>query len=365
MIAENTEHKEEQSSAIDSGTLPEDTILSHTEDEEEEEEQEVENDAVQYPGTIIPDNNVESIEADQDLTGGYELDTDYIDLIHLKIASIEDLNLKRFTKLQSLCLRQNLITSIVGIKDLSDELTELDLYDNRINHISSSIKHLTKLKNLDFSFNLIKNIKNIETLVDLENLYFVQNKIKQITNIEKLTKLKNLELGGNKIEKIENLDTNINIQQLWLGKNKIYKFENLNPLVNLRVLSIQSNRITKIEGLENLINLEELYLSHNGIEKIENLEHNINLQVLDITSNKLKHIENIKHLSKLTDFWCSYNQISNFQEIGDELGKLEQLDTVYFEGNPVQTENPSAYRRKMMLYLGPSLAKIDATYIHS
>ncbi|EGW33192.1 uncharacterized protein SPAPADRAFT_60516, partial [Spathaspora passalidarum NRRL Y-27907] len=352
MPAEIPDTQRESASGIESNTLVDESVLSHTEDEEEEDDEHEgddhgENDAVQYPGTVLPDNNVESIEADQDLASTYDIDTDYIDLIHLKIGSIEDLNLSRFTKLQSLCLRQNLITSIVGIKEIADSLTELDLYDNRINHISSSIKHLTKLKNLDFSFNLIKNIKNIETLVELENLYFVQNKIKHIQNLENLTKLKNLELGGNKIEKIENLDNNVNIEQLWLGKNRIYKFENLNHMVNLRVLSIQSNRITKIEGLENLINLEELYLSHNGIEKIENLEHNVNLQVLDVTSNKLKHIENLKHLTKLTDFWCSYNQISSFEEIGKELGKLEELDTVYFEGNPVQTENPSAYRRKM------------------
>ncbi|KAG7665371.1 sds22 [[Candida] subhashii] len=347
-------------------TLPEEPILSHTEDEgDDDEEDEHENDAVQYPGTVLPDLRKDEIEADQELTVGYDDDSEYIDLIHLKIGSIEDLNLGRFKQLISLCLRQNLITSIVGVKELPDTLEELDLYDNRINHISSAIKHLTKLKNLDFSFNRIKNIKNLETLVEVENLYFVQNKIHEIRNLETLVNLKNLELGGNKIRVIENLDYNTKIEQLWLGKNKIHKFENLDHLVNLRVLSIQSNRITKIENLDKLVNLEELYLSHNGIEKIENLDNNLKLQVLDITSNKISKLENLSHLRELTDFWCSYNQVASFEEIGQELGKLEQLDTVYFEGNPVQTQNPSAYRRKLKLYLGDSLSKIDATYIHS
>ncbi|RLP63085.1 hypothetical protein L150_01797 [Candida albicans Ca529L] len=353
----------------------EEPILSHTEDEDDDDDDDEDEDeddknqqgnsAVQYPGTVLPDNHPQEIEADQDLTTGYDLDTDYIDLVHLKISSLEDLHLERFKKLESLCLRQNLITSMVGVKDLPDTLEELDLYDNRINHISSSIKHLVHLTNLDLSFNRIKNIKNIETLVELENLYFVQNKIREIKNLDTLTKVTNLELGGNKIEVIENLDKLVNIKQLWLGKNRIYKLQNMDNLVNLKVLSIQSNRITKIEGLENLKNLEELYLSHNGISEIENLENNINLQVLDVTANKISNLKGLSHLVKLTDFWCSYNQVSSFEEIGKELGKLPDLECVYFEGNPVQLQNPSAYRRKMKLYLGPSLNKIDATYVHS
>ncbi|CAK7897765.1 protein phosphatase 1 regulatory subunit Sds22p [[Candida] anglica] len=342
---------------------------SQTEDEEDDEEDDIDNEneplPTEYPGTVLPDNHPQEIDADVDLASGFPDDTEYIDLIHLKINSLEDLHLERFNKIEALCLRQNLLTSISAVKHLPAEtMEELDFYDNRIDHISKSVAQLVNLKNLDLSFNKIKNIKHIETLTKLENLYFVQNKIKEIKNLETLQNLKNLELGGNKIEVIsETLDKLVNLQQLWLGKNRIAKFENMNNLVNLRVLSIQSNRLTKIEGLDHLINLEELYLSHNGIEKIENLENNTKLQVLDVTSNRLTKLENMSHLINLTDFWCSYNKISNFDDIAKQLGKLPELDTVYFEGNPVQLQNPTAYRRKIKLNLGPSLAKIDATYI--
>lgn len=350
-------------------TQKEETILSHTEDEDFDDEENADdyNGAVEYPGTVLPDPHPDEIDADVDLTREYEDDTEYLDLIHLKIGSMEDLNLGRFKKLESLCLRQNLLTSMSAVSELPvDTLEELDLYDNRINHISSHINKFVNLKNLDLSFNKIKNIKNIDKLVNLENLYFVQNKIREIKNLETLKNLKNLELGGNKIEEIsETMNELPSVEQLWLGKNKIHKLENLSNLVSLRVLSIQSNRITKIEGLEKLVNLEELYLSHNGISKIENLENNTKLKVVDVTSNRISKIENISHLVELTDFWCSYNQVSSFEEIAKELGKLPELDTVYFEGNPVQTSNPTAYRRKLRLNLGPSLAKIDATYVKS
>lgn len=49
------------------------------------------------------------------------------------------------------------------------------------------------------SFNKIKHIKRVNQLVELRNLYFVQNKITRIEGLEGLVHLRNLELGANKI----------------------------------------------------------------------------------------------------------------------------------------------------------------------
>lgn len=352
---------------IDSSEVPSNGHLdpvSHS--EAEDTEPELENQDGQptsgIQGQIIPDETPGQIDADVDLANEYPDDSEYIELVHLKIRSMEDLNLGRFKNLKSLVLRQNLLDSISEVKYLNREVEELDFYDNRIKHISSHLNELIGLVNLDLSFNKIKNIKNIENLKNLKNLYFVQNKISEIVNLENFTKLVNLELGGNRISKIENLDTLVSLEQIWLGKNKISKFENLNKLQNLKIISIQSNRLTKIEGLENLVNLEELYLSHNGISKIEGLEANLKLNTLDITSNRITKLENLSHLKELTDLWASSNKISSFEEVEKELKDLKDLDTVYFEGNPLQLQNPTAYRRKLIMFL-PQVNKIDATYV--
>ena len=52
---------------------------------------------------------------------------------------------------------------------------------------------------LDLSFNKIKHIKNIDTLTNLEDIYFVSNRISKIENLDNLTLVTNLELGANKI----------------------------------------------------------------------------------------------------------------------------------------------------------------------
>ncbi|SCU90349.1 LAME_0E08152g1_1 [Lachancea meyersii CBS 8951] len=316
---------------------------------------------------VYDDTHDEFISADVDLTKDWPEDTEIVDLVHLRIRSMEDLELQRFPQLKTLCLRQNLIESMSEVEVLpAATMEDIDLYDNKIKHISSSVNRLTGLKSLDLSFNKIKHIKNLDQLTELEHLYFVQNRIATVENLSTLKKLRNLELGGNQIARIEpdSFRGLENLQQIWLGKNRIPRLVNLHHLQNLRVLSIQSNQLTKIEGLEQLSNLEELYLSHNFISKIEGLEHNTKLTTLDITSNRISKVENLCHLTKLTDLWLSFNQIDQtFESLGDELRDLPDFETIYLEGNPIQTNSGTVYRRKLVLNLGPSLQKIDATYI--
>lgn len=350
-------------------TKPEDKS-HHIHSEDEESEVDHQQNAVSQQGLqgqVIPDEHPEFINADSELTEDLPDDIEVIDLVHLKIQSMEDLNLHRFRLLKALFLRQNLIESISEVDVLPvDTMEELDLYDNRIKHISKNTNKLINLKNLDLSFNKIKHIKNIDQLTNLENLYFVQNKISTIENLKTLKKLKNLELGGNKIQAIDerSLEGLDSLEEIWLGKNMIPRLVNLQYLKNLRILSIQSNRLRRIEGLEELDNLEELYLSHNFIEKIEGLEKNSKLTMLDITSNKISKVENLKHLKHLTDLWASFNQIDqSFEDVGQELKDLPEFETIYLEGNPIQTNNQTTYRRKLVLNLGPTLQKIDATFI--
>lgn len=342
---------------------------SLTEDEGIVSEQELEtaqlNRVFELPtgSNIIEDLNPEVIDADADLTSDIPSDSEEINLIHLKIRSLEDLNLSRFTLIKTLCLRENLIDSIAPLKYIENKesVEELDFYDNRFNHISKHINQFTNLLSLDLSFNKLKHVKNIDKLTKLENLYLIENKIEIIENMETLVRLKNLELGGNRIKELPDLSYFANLEQLWVGKNKISNLQGLSGLTKLRVLSIQSNRLTKLEGLEALVNLEELYVSSNGISEIEGLDNCTKLEILDIGYNRISKLQNLKQLKSLTDLWCSYNQVSDFKNVEDELRELPNLECVYFEHNPLQTQNETSYRRKLKLML-PQISKIDATY---
>lgn len=52
-------------------------------------------------------------------------------------------------------------------------------------------------------------------------------------------------------------------------------------------------------------------------------------------------------------------QVADWAEV-DKLAHMKELETVYFERNPIQSHGPADYRRKLKLAL-PSLLQIDAT----
>jgi protein phosphatase 1 regulatory subunit 7 len=307
----------------------------------------------------VPLHKYQADHPSPDLLDDYPLDTQEIDCVHARISSIPSLHLERFEAVTRLCLRQNTITEIESLECLASTLTELDLYDNLIAHIRN-LESLTKLTSLDLSFNKIKHMKHISHLVNLTDLYFVQNKISTIENLDGLTNLRNLELAANRIREIQNLETLTGLEELWLGKNKITEIKGLSSLQNLKILSIQSNRIRAISGLDHLPNLEELYISHNALTSLEGLENVTGLRVLDISNNQIASLVGLGHLKELEELWASYNQIGDFGEVEKELKDKEKLNTVYFEGNPLQLKNPTLYRNKVRLTL-PQIMQIDAS----
>ncbi|MCJ1479528.1 hypothetical protein MMC13_008214 [Lambiella insularis] len=304
---------------------------------------------------------VQHIEADEDLLEGYDLNTEGLDLVHCRILSIPDLHLERFTKAEKLCLRQNQISHIELPSELGTTLRELDLYDNLLSRIKG-LDSFVSLKSLDLSFNKIKHIKNVSHLKELTDLYFVQNRIQRIEGLNGLSKLRNLELAANRIREIENLETLTGLEELWLGKNKLTELKNLSPLINLKILSIQSNRLSQIGGLSNLVSLEELYISHNALTSMSGLDDNSSLRVLDVSNNQIRKLTSLHHLKRLEELWASYNQISSFQEVEKELADKKDLNTVYFEGNPLQIKNSGLYRNKVRLAL-PQVKQIDASKV--
>lgn len=294
-----------------------------------------------------------------DLLDGEDPETDEIMCTHSRVRSIASLRLERFKKVARICLRQNSIQELDGLQSLGATLEDLDLYDNLISHMRG-LDELSKLKNLDLSFNKVKHIKNIGHMTELKDLFLVANKISRIEGLEGLTKIKNLELGSNRIREIQNISTLTALEELWLAKNKITELTGLGGLPNLRLLSIQSNRISDLSPLKEVPTLEELYISHNMLESLEGIEENPKLRVLDISNNKVSSLKGLGGLKELEEVWASYNLIADFGDVEKELKDKENLNTVYFEGNPLQLRGPALYRNKVRLAL-PQVKQIDAS----
>lgn len=126
-------------------------------------------------------------------------------------------------------------------------------------------------------------------------------------------------------------------------------------------MSIQSNRLTGLNNLEFAANhLKELYVSHNGLTSLSGLEFLSQLQILDISNNTIQILSPVSKLVNLVELWASNNRIESFDEVRTECSHLLLLETVYFEGNPLQQNNVVTYRNKIKLAI-PHIKQIDAT----
>nr|CCC90342.1 putative protein phosphatase 1, regulatory subunit [Trypanosoma congolense IL3000] len=309
-----------------------------------------------------------------------------IEINNIRLFSLSDIELDRFTECTSLSLRKNLIHDLVPFPEhLAGRLEELDFFDNKIRKIHDffqtvsvpgdvstkrslpgAFKCLTKL---DLSYNQIREISGLEPIAHcLRELYLVENKIKEISNLESLTNLELLELGGNRLRTIgPGLHKLSSLKQLWLGKNKISSIgDSLQGLSSLEILSLQANRITSIEennfmGEVSNPNLREVYLSENGITSIKNVGRLSSIKIIDFSFNPITSINgdeiNPEKMPLLEEFWLTDGKIGDWEEVGKLSGFTNSLRTVYLERNPI--EDDKRYRDKVYMYL-PFLVQIDS-----
>ncbi len=83
---------------------------------------------------------------------------------------------------------------------------------------------------------------------------------------------------------------------------------------------------------------------------------------MDIGNNFLKELKGLEALEALEELWASNNQFDSFEHIEQQLSDKKHLNTVYFEGNPLQTQSMATYRLKLKTIL-PQLQQIDATLV--
>lgn len=292
-----------------------------------------------------------------------------IEINNVRLFSFDEVDLAKCTNCVSLSLRKNLLHELTPFPEhLEKQLTELDLFDNKIRVIGSFFVGFTVLTKLDLSYNQIKKIGGLESLgPTLEELYLVENKIKEVEGLESLVNLKLLELGGNRIRTLGTpFDSLSNLEQLWLGKNKIVDLgKAFNKLHKLKRLSLQANRI---ESLSSDVfppsanpQLAELYLSENGLTSIQHIEHLSALTLVDFSFNPIETIDdnvlNAQTMPTLEEFWLTDGKISSWLEVDKLQQFANSLTTVYLERNPI--EQDKRYRDKVFLAL-PFLSQIDS-----
>uniref|UniRef100_A0A9I9CH94 Outer arm dynein light chain 1 protein n=1 Tax=Cucumis melo TaxID=3656 RepID=A0A9I9CH94_CUCME len=138
--------------------------------------------------------------------------------------------------------------------------------------------------------------------------------LRAIPTISHLSGLRSVNLSGNLILHINPGSLPKGLHTLNLSRNKISVIEGLKELTRLRILDLSYNRISRIgHGLSNCTIIKELYLAGNKISDVEGLHRILKLTVLDLSFNK---ISTTKALGQLV---ANYNTLQALNLLGNPI----------------------------------------------
>ena len=96
------------------------------------------------------------------------------------------------------------------------------------------------------------------------------------------------------------------------------------------------------------------------LDSLEPLASATNLKIIDVSNNPITSLVGLEPLVNLEELWASNCKLDSFEEISRVLGDKQKLETVYLEGNPLETRQRALYRNKVKLAL-PQVRQVDAS----
>ncbi|CAL6013344.1 leucine-rich_repeat domain-containing protein [Hexamita inflata] len=197
-----------------------------------------------------------------------------------------------------------------------ENLEVLNLVSNNLeNDQLQSLTKFKKLQTLNVSFNNVDltHIHSIQSLTKLS----IQGcfRLKNIDQIISLVNLEDLDLGSNMGINICPLRKIKNLTKLSLQCGYLMNIDQIIPLTNLQVLNISQNYLQKIDSICLLINLKELNISSNKQIDITLLKDLVGLKILNMSNCNLKQLSALKSLKNLQDLDLSFNSDINITEL--------------------------------------------------
>jgi len=257
--------------------------------------------------------NVKKIDFNQ---CGYDLNLNFSKLKNAK--SLTSLSIDTYNYFGNAQYLVEFPESLCQVK----QLKELDIMD-KFTSLPSCIKKLKNLEKLDLSSNELIEIPNeLGSLTKLKDLNLSYNSLTAVpTSLKNLSKLENLDLSKNLITEVS---------------SDICKLE------SLKILSLYSNEITKISScIQNLSKLQELVVNSNKLTTIPSGIYKLkSLETLDVSYNAITKVSsNIKNLKNIKYLELSNNEITDIQSA---IGKLSKLETLYLNSNKINATIPES-----------------------
>ncbi|XP_059288596.1 plant intracellular Ras-group-related LRR protein 4-like [Lycium ferocissimum] len=284
----------------------------------------------------------------------------------IKLASLIEVSAKKGT--QELILRRKLSEQLEWIPDSLGKLSNLvtlDLSENRIAVLLTTIGGLSSLQKLDLHGNRIVELP--DSIGDLLNLVYLDlngNNLKTLpSTLVRLTRLEEVDLSSNMLSVLpETVGSLVSLRKLIVETNDLEELphsigqcnslkelradynhlkalpEALGRMGSLEILSVRYNNIRQLPTtMASLTSLKELNVSFNELESMpESLCFATTLVKLNISNNfaDLQSLpRSIGNLEMLEELDMSNNQI---RILPDSFRMLSHLRALKTEGNPLE-----------------------------
>ncbi|MFW9970696.1 MAG: leucine-rich repeat domain-containing protein [Candidatus Odinarchaeota archaeon] len=247
---------------------------------------------------------------------------------------------KKFKKKYEFNLENSEIEAVLSI--INSNLTNSNSF--LINHLKP-VDKINKETHLGFSYENHRIIalgfnhcgvkilpSSIGNLQNLEELYLTENRLDHLPpSFGNLKHLKKLDISDNHLLDLPiQIGNLINLKELILNHNIVQILpESISKLKNLEFLSIWGNQLKRFtENIHEMDSLRVLGLSFNQLEDFPNPYSKIpNLEILDLSNNKIKALpENMSYWRSLKKLWLNNNPIN---EIPDSILELKALTDLY------------------------------------
>ncbi|KAL5231249.1 hypothetical protein ABZP36_030025 [Zizania latifolia] len=282
----------------------------------------------------------------RDVSAGSDLEK----LSLIQVAGLIESSAKKGTT--ELNLRGKLVDQIewlpVSLGKLQD-VTELDISENRIMALPSTIGSLRYLTKLDLHSNQLINMP--DTFGELSNLIDLDlhaNQLKSLpTSFGNLTSLANLDLSSNMLKVLPDcLGQLTNLRRLIVETNELdelpYTIGSCTSLVELR---LDFNQLKALpEAIGKLEKLEILTLHYNRIKGLPTTAGSLSrLRELDVSFNEVEVIpENICLATSLVKLNLSRN-FADLRTLPRSIGNLEMLEELDISSNQIRVL-PDSFR---------------------
>lgn len=264
------------------------------------------------------------------------------------------------TRLKSMNLSENLLSSLPQEIFLLSHLKELDVSKNQLQSLPDQlsllhklkclnassnqltafpmpITELTELKILDLSNNAIAVLpEELSLLTNLAELYVNKNEIASLPQqLADLRRLKFLNLCDNQLSVLPDEIFELrNLRGLDLSHNSLRSLSlRIGQLVELKQLGLARNQLSSLpQEFTRLFKLEELNLCHNQFSTFpEQILPLFNLKILNLSENQIKQItDQLSQLINLEQLNLSNNHI---EIVPNEIGYLLNLQYLHLSGN--------------------------------